>query len=66
MSYIKGVDVSGWNSAVDWQKLRNQDIRFALIKSTEGTGYFSKYFDGQWAGAKAAGILRERQPRVRQ
>jgi len=58
MSYIKGVDVSGWNPAVDWEKLRNQDIRFAVMKSTEGTDYFSKYFDQQWAGAKAAGVLR--------
>ena len=47
MSYIRGVDVSGWNPAVDWQKLRNQDIRFAIMKSTEGSDYFSKYFDGQ-------------------
>jgi lysozyme len=58
MTYVKGVDVSGWNPAVDWVKLRSQDIRFAIMKSTEGTDYFSKYFDQQWAGAKAAGILR--------
>jgi GH25 family lysozyme M1 (1,4-beta-N-acetylmuramidase) len=58
MSYIQGVDVSAYQPSIDWQKLRNQDIRFAIIKSTEGLDYFSKEFDKQWAGAKSAGILR--------
>jgi GH25 family lysozyme M1 (1,4-beta-N-acetylmuramidase) len=58
MSYIQGIDVSDYNPRVDWHKLRNQDIRFALIKSTEGTGHFNEYFNEQWAGAKSAGILR--------
>ena len=60
MSYIQGVDVSGYNPSVNWQKLRNQEIRFAFIKSTDGinTGLMNQYFDEQWAGAKSAGILR--------
>jgi len=58
MGYIRGIDVSGWDPYIDWQIVRNQDIRFAIIKSTEGIDYFSKYFDGQWAGAKSVGILR--------
>jgi GH25 family lysozyme M1 (1,4-beta-N-acetylmuramidase) len=60
MSYIQGVDVSHVNPCVDWHKLRNQDIRFAFIKSTDGIspGLVNPYFDEQWAGAKSAGILR--------
>jgi GH25 family lysozyme M1 (1,4-beta-N-acetylmuramidase) len=58
MNYIQGVDVSGWNPSVNWQKLRNQEIRFAFIKATEGTEPSNKYFDEQWSGAKSAGILR--------
>jgi len=58
MSYIRGIDVSGWDPFIDWQTVRNQDIRFAIMKSTEGVDYFSKYFDGQWAGSKSVGILR--------
>ena len=58
MGYIRGIDVSAWDPYVDWQKVRNQDIRFAIIKSTEGIAYFSKHFDAQWAGAKSVGILR--------
>jgi lysozyme len=58
MSYIHGVDVSYFDPYIDWQKVRDQDIRFAIIKSTEGVGWFSSYFDEQWAGAKSVGILR--------
>lgn len=58
MSYIQGVDVSAYQTSIDWQKLRNQNIRFAFIKSTEGTHYINEFFDTQWAGAKSAGILR--------
>ena len=58
MSYIRGIDVSGWDPYIDWQTVRNQDIRFAIMKATEGIDYFSKYFDGQWAGSKSVGILR--------
>jgi lysozyme len=58
MSYIQGVDVSGWNPSVNWQKLRNQEIRFAFIKVTEGTDPCNDYFDEHWSGAKSAGILR--------
>jgi GH25 family lysozyme M1 (1,4-beta-N-acetylmuramidase) len=58
MGYIRGIDVSSYDPYIDWQTVRNQDIRFAIIKSTEGIGYFSDHFNEQWAGAKSVGILR--------
>lgn len=58
MSYIHGIDVSSWDPFIDWQEVRNQDIRFAIMKSTEGLDYFSKHFTEQWEGAKSVGILR--------
>ena len=58
MSNIRGIDVSRYDPYIDWQTVRNQDIRFAIIKSTEGVGYFSERFNEQWAGAKSVGILR--------
>jgi lysozyme len=58
MSYVRGIDVSAWDPYIDWQRVRNQDIRFAIIKSTEGVDYFNKYFNEQWAGSKSVGILR--------
>jgi GH25 family lysozyme M1 (1,4-beta-N-acetylmuramidase) len=58
MSYVRGIDVSAWDPYIDWQTVRNQDIRFAIIKSTEGIDYFNKYFNQQWEGSKSAGMLR--------
>ena len=58
MSNIRGIDISGWDPYIDWQTVRNQDIRFAIAKATEGTEYFSPHFTEQWEGAKSVGILR--------
>ena len=58
MSYIHGIDVSAYDPFIDWQEVRNQDIRFAIMKSTEGLDYFSNHFTEQWEGAKSVGILR--------
>jgi len=58
MAYIHGIDISAYDPYIDWQMVRGQDIRFAIIKSTEGAGYFSNCFNEQWAGAKSVGILR--------
>jgi lysozyme len=57
MSYIRGIDVSAWDPFIDWPTVRSQDIRFVMIKATEGVDFFSKCFTEQWAGAKSAGIL---------
>jgi GH25 family lysozyme M1 (1,4-beta-N-acetylmuramidase) len=58
MSYVRGIDVSAWDPFIDWPMVRSQDIRFVMIKATEGVDFFSKCFNEQWAGAKSAGILR--------
>ena len=58
MTYIRGIDVSAYDPFIDWQKVRDQNIHFAIIKSTEGNDFFSGHFNSQWAGAKSVGILR--------
>lgn len=58
MSYIHGIDVSRYDPYIDWPTVRNQNIRFAIIKSTEGLEFFSSCFNDQWAGSKSVGILR--------
>ncbi|HVN15073.1 MAG TPA: GH25 family lysozyme [Anaerolineales bacterium] len=58
MSYIHGIDVSAYDPYIDWQKVKAQNIYFAIIKATEGNAYFSEKFNDQWVGAKSVGILR--------
>src|SRR5262245_19795596 len=55
---IKGLDVSGYQPNTDWPTVAQAGREFAFIKATEGTGYVNPYFDDDWSGTKANGILR--------
>lgn len=41
---VRGVDVSVYQGEIDWQKLSEEDIQFAFIKATEGSGYVDDKF----------------------
>src|SRR5215213_2379683 len=52
-----GIDVSHWQGAIDWQKVRTAGKKFALLKATEGTSFADPKFANYRAGARAAGIV---------
>lgn len=54
---IKGIDVSHHQSSIDWDKVKGQEIDFAFIKATEGSGYVDEDFLENWKGAEESGIL---------
>ena len=49
---LRGVDVSHYQGAIDWEELARQDLDFAFIKATEGSGHLDECFYDNW---KAAG-----------
>lgn len=57
----KGIDVSVWQGAIDWNKAKAAGIEFAMIRSSYGKENKDKQTDKQFhanmQGAKAAGIL---------
>ncbi|WP_040195740.1 GH25 family lysozyme [Candidatus Soleaferrea massiliensis] len=53
---VKGVDVSSYQGEIDWEVLASQDIRFAFIKATEGSGYQDPYFVSNWEQARSADV----------
>lgn len=57
-SEVAGLDVSHWDGAIDWVKVKAQNNHFAFIKATEGTGYIDDRFTKNWANAKSAGFMR--------
>jgi len=57
-STVAGIDVSAWNPNINWPRIKMAGRDFVFIKATEGTSYVSGTFPGDWAEAKAAGILR--------
>lgn len=58
MGYVPGIDVSYWESGIDWKKVRGDGIRYMFAKATEGENYVDPTFDDNWLGAKSVGILR--------
>lgn len=55
---VHGVDVSHWQSEIDWQKLRTQGANFAFIKATEGGKHVDRLFKHNWEATRKAGIPR--------
>lgn len=58
---IYGIDVSKWQETIDWEKVRNAGIEFAILRignRTWGDGTISKdiFFDEYMKGAHEAGI----------
>ena len=57
-AFALGVDLSGYQPIVDWDKAAASGIAFALIKATEGTTLVDRSFRSHWTDAKAAHVLR--------
>lgn len=49
---VRGVDVSSYQGTIDWQVLSGQNIEFAFIKATEGSGFVDKQFASNLAAAQ--------------
>jgi lysozyme len=54
MAYLKGIDVSHHQGAINWSKV-DDDIKFALIKATEGTSFVDPNYHTNYSGAKSSG-----------
>lgn len=53
----RGVDVSVYQGAIDWTVLSSEDIDFAIIKATEGSGAQDSRFARNWSGALETDLL---------
>lgn len=53
---IKGIDVSHHQGKIDWKKVKEDNVRFAFIKSTEGASYKDSCFSYNANEAKKQGI----------
>lgn len=57
---IKGIDVSKWQSTVDWDKVANTDVNYAIIRAGYGKLKSQKdpTFDTNMKNAEKAGVKR--------
>jgi lysozyme len=53
---VHGLDVSHYENAIDWDKVKAQGLSFVFIKATEGGDYVDPDFQTNWQGAAKAGV----------
>ncbi len=52
----RGIDVSEWQGKIEWNKVINDDISFAIIRSGAGQTYNDKYWEYNTAECERLGI----------
>ena len=58
MNSLLGLDVSKWQSYINWQTAKDAGVKFAFIKCTQGKTIKDSRFSDNWAGSHAVGIPR--------
>lgn len=53
---IKGIDVSSYQNAINWEKVAKTDVKFAIIRSTTKNGNLDTKFWQNYRGAKTYGL----------
>lgn len=56
--WVRGIDVSHYQRAIDWPQVAADDVFFCFVKATEGTGIVDPRFSKNWPGCAAAGLTR--------
>lgn len=49
---INGIDISHYQGEIDWSMIEDQNVDFAFIKATEGSGNIDKCFKLNWKNAQ--------------
>ncbi|MDB4958227.1 MAG: hypothetical protein JWO36_5796 [Myxococcales bacterium] len=55
---VRGMDVSYYETSVDFAAARQAGIEFAIIRATDGVQYVDPKFPAYWAAARNAGVIR--------
>lgn len=53
-----GIDVSKWQSTIDWPSVKADGVVFAIVRVSDGTQYLDDQFVANWQGTKAVGLIR--------
>src|SRR4051812_18132772 len=55
---VYGIVVSEFQGNINWAQVKAAGKAFAIIRVSDGTGHLDPFFAQNWAGAKAAGLIR--------
>ena len=53
---VNGIDVSKWQGSINWDKVKNSGIKFAMVRASYGKSQKDRYFDENVANAQKAGL----------
>jgi lysozyme len=53
-----GIDVSYYQEAINWKRVRHAGVLFAFIRVSDGTSVSDPLFAKNWAGAQRVGVMR--------
>jgi lysozyme len=56
--WTSGIDVSQYQGNIDWGKVAQTDVKFAITRLNYGSGYLDPTFQTNWQGIKQAGLVR--------
>ncbi|WP_165781052.1 glycoside hydrolase family 25 protein [Streptosporangium minutum] len=54
---LRGIDVSNWQGAVDWDHHADNGVSFAFAKATEGSTFTDKWFGRNWTGMRESWMV---------
>ena len=55
---LKGIDISKWQSTIDWDSVVRDGVEFAFIRVSDGVYVEDDRFDYNWSEARDVGIIR--------
>src|SRR5689334_10014070 len=55
---VRGMDVSYYETSIDWAAAHGAGIDFAFIRVSDGTQFIDPKFPQYWADARDAGVIR--------
>ena len=56
---IIGIDVSTWQGKIDWNQVKNSDVKFAILRSSFGSpdpSQVDNQFENNYKGTRVTGI----------
>ena len=53
---MKGIDVAKWNGVIDWKKVKNAGVEFAILKAINKQCKVEDAFNRNYAGASSVGL----------
>jgi len=56
--FTKGVDVSKWQGAIDWQRVNRNAATFVFVRVSDGLHDLDPYFADNFRGVSQAGLVR--------